>query len=153
MRWLAIGAPNGRVQNADIGALDVAFDDKRVYVCESMAPGFDMNPVPFFDRIYWHIPLAAFLTPSNRQECRKNPITSQLLTCPSGKLSAFSQIKGSETENLRRRLVPGKVVPVLFSASHTSAIALERWGELSGASFTSSSFSLGSMDAELRRAA
>jgi uridine kinase len=62
------------------------------------------------------------------------------------------QILGSETENLMRKSVPGKMVSVLFSVSQTKAIALERWVELNGESFTCNSFSVCSIEAELRSA-
>jgi hypothetical protein len=64
----------------------------------------------------------------------------------------FSQIGGSATPDRRHSLVPGKVVPILLSTWHTEAIARDRCGELRGARVTHSSFSLGSMEAELRRA-
>ncbi|NWG14971.1 MAG: hypothetical protein HXY20_15740 [Acidobacteria bacterium] len=79
-------------------------------------------------------------------------LSSDLLTCPSKKLSAFSQIVGSATANRSRRSVPGKLVSVWFNVLHTRAMALDRWGELSGARISRNSCPFGSMVAELRRA-
>jgi hypothetical protein len=62
------------------------------------------------------------------------------------------QILDSEAENLMRIFVPGKMVSVLLSGSHTDAIALERWGELNSTRRTCNSFSVGSIEAELRSA-
>lgn len=72
---------------------------------------------------------------------------------PTGeKFPLFGQIGAWATANRSGRLVPGKVPPVLFSPSHTAAIARDRWGELRGARVTHSSSPVGSMQAQLRRA-
>jgi len=119
---------------------------------DSVSPGNHTLAAGNRDRKYASAPELCLKNPNRFEKASKWVQIPDLLTYPSGKLSAFSQIGDSETPNRRRSLVPGKLVPILFSTSHTEAIARERWGELKGARVTHSSFSFGSIEAEPRRA-